>query len=304
MLALVTGTGRSGTTMVLETLSRHARTGFVSGVDDKLPRLNLRGRYNRALYQRTPPRDPGMRALSESRRLLERGRLRVAPSEGYRLLDRHVFAGFSRPCRDLLAEDMTPVFERRLHEFFGSRIRAQGCDVFLQHLTGWPRVGFLRAAFPDLRVIHVVRDGRGVASSWLQQGWWDGWRGPGNWLFGPLPAPLQREWEDSGRSFAVLAALGWRMLVEAFEAARALSPPDQWLDVRYEDALADPYRTFQRMLDFLDLTWDEAFDAGFSRHRLEGGRRAAFRDDLTSAQLAAVERVLADPLARWGYATP
>jgi sulfotransferase family protein len=301
MLALVIGTGRSGTTLVQETLSRHPATGFVSGLDDKLSRLNLTGRWNGRLYRRTPPRDPRMRALAESTRVLERGRLRVAPSEAYGLLDRHVFSGFSTPCRDLLAEDLTPYLERRVRDFFTARIEAQGCDVFVQHLTGWPRTGFLHAALPDLKAVNVIRDGRAVASSWLQMGWWDGWRGPDNWIFGPLPASLQEEWEDSGRSFAVLAALGWKMLMAAYEDARALMPPAQWLDVRYEDILASPREQVARMLEFLELPWDAEFERGFARHEIKGGRRAAYRDELTPAQLTAVDKVLAEPLARWGY---
>jgi hypothetical protein len=301
MLALVTGTGRSGTTLVQETLSRHQSTGFVSGLDDKVPRLNMLGRYNGRIYRRMAPRDPTMHSMREGRGLLERGRLRIAPSEGYGLLDRHVFAGFSTPCRDLLAADLTPFLERRVHEFFDARLQAQGCDVFLQHLTGWPRTGFLQAAIPDLRVVHVVRDGRAVASSWLQQGWWDGWRGPDNWIFGPLPSPLREEWERSGRSFPVLAALGWKMLMTAFERARDAMPAGQWLDVRYEDVLARPRETVGRMLNFLGLAWDDDFEAGFARHAIVPGRVAAYRTDLTAQQLSAIEQVLADPLARWGY---
>ena len=301
MLALITGTGRSGTTLVQETLSRHRAAGFISGLDDKLPRLNLTGRYNGQLYRWMPQRDSRMRALRESTKILEKGRMRIAPSEAYGLIDRHVLAGFSRPCRDLLSEDMTPYLQPRVAEFFDSRIRSQGCDVLLQHLTGWPRTGFLRAAVPDLRVIHVVRDGRAVASSWLQMGWWDGWRGPDNWFLGPLSPDLRQEWEDSGRSFPVLAALGWKMLMSAFDDAQAKCPPDQWLNVRYEDVLADPRAAFATMLDFLGLEWDESFEVGFARHVIQGGRAAAYHEELTPAQLRAVEGVLEKPLSRWGY---
>ena len=301
MLALVTGTGRSGTTLVQETLSRHPATGFISGLDDKLSRLNLTGRFNGALYRWSPPREPGMRALSESRRLLERGRLRIAPSEGYGLIDRQVFAGFSMPCRDLLAGDMTPYLQQRVTDFFDARIRSQQCEVLLQHLTGWPRTGFLRAAIPDLRVVNVVRDGRAVASSWLQMGWWDGWRGPENWFLGPLPEDLRQEWEQSGRSFPVLAALGWKMLMDAYEQARAVFPAEQWMDLRYEDVLDDPRTAFTAILEFLGLEWTPQFEDGYRRHAIEGGRAAAYRRELTPAQLEAVEKVLADPLRRWGY---
>jgi hypothetical protein len=300
MLALVTGTGRSGTTLVQETLSRHPATGFISGLDDKLPRLNLRGRHNGRLYRWGGQRPAGMRALAEGS-LWEKGRLRVAPSEAYRLLDRHVMAGFSKPCRDLLAEDMTPYLEPLVVDFFERRERAQGCEVLVQHLTGWPRTGFLRAALPDLKVVNVVRDGRAVANSWLQMGWWDGWQGPDKWIYGPLPAPLRQQWEEHGRSFPVLAALCWRMLIEAFEDARDLTPPEQWLDVRYEDLLADPRGEVKRVLGFLGLHWDDAFEAGFLRQHITAGRSAAYRSELTAAQLAAMEDVLAEPLARWGY---
>jgi hypothetical protein len=300
-LALVAGTGRCGSTLVQELLCRHPSTGFVSGVDDKLPKLNLAGRHNGRLYRAGAPRPSGMTSLRHSRRLLERGRLRVAPSEAYRLLDRHVTAGFSRPCRDLVAGDLTPHTARRLRSFFDARITAQGCDVLVQHVTGWPRTGFVHAAYPDLKVVNVVRDGRAVVNSWLQMGWWDGWRGPENWYLGPLPAPLRAEWEASGRSFPVLAALGWRMLMEAFARARAAHPSGQWLDIRYEDLIADPRKELTRALEFLELDWSPGFERGFRRHELHGGRGDAYRSELTAAQLADVERTLREPLTEWGY---
>ena len=300
-LILVVGTGRSGTTLVSETVARHPATGFVSGVDDKLPRLNLLGKHNGRLYRRSGQRPSSMRALAEARSVFEKGRVRVAPSEGYGLFDRHVMAGFSTPCRDLVAEDMTPYLLARVQRFFAERIEAQGCDLLVQHLTGWPRVGFLRAAYPDLKVVHVVRDGRAVANSWLQMGWWDGWLGPDKWIYGPLPADLRLMWEESGQSFPVLAALGWRMLVDAYAAARERTPQDQWLDVRHEDVLADPRGTFGRVLDFAGLDWTPEFEEGFSRHTIEVHRKAPWREELTPEQVRAVEQVLADPLTRWGY---
>ncbi|MEV4770498.1 sulfotransferase family protein [Micromonospora humida] len=301
MLAVVVGTGRCGSTLVQELLSRHPGVGFVSGVDDKLSRLNLAGRFNGPLYRRSAPRPAGMTSLRHSRRLLEKGRLRVAPSEAYHLLDRHVVAGFSRPCRDLSADDLTPYLRRRLRAFFDARMQRQGCRLLLHHVTGWPRTGFLRAGYPELRVVNVVRDGRAVTNSWLQMGWWDGWRGPDNWFLGQLPTDLRQEWEEYDRSFPVLAALGWKMLMDSFAEARAAHPEGQWLDVRYEDLLADPRAEVARMLDFLGLDWSPAFEKGFGRYRFHAGRQAAYHEELGVAQLAAVERVLDKPLRQWGY---
>jgi Sulfotransferase family len=300
-LAVVTGTGRCGSTLVQEVLCRHPGTGFISGLDDKLPRLNLAGRFNGPLYRRSAPRPSGMTSLSHRRRLWERGRLRIAPSEAYQPLDLHVFAGYSRPCRDLVADDLTPYLERRLRRFFDARIAAQGGALLLQHVTGWPRTGFLGAAYPGLKVINVVRDGRAVANSWLQMGWWDGWQGPENWYLGALPPDLRAEWLAAGRSFPVLAALGWRMLMDAFAEARARHPEGAWLDVRYEDLIADPRASTARMLDFLGLDWSPTFERGFARFHFGSGRSAAYRDELTASQLDAIDHVLAKPLIDWGY---
>lgn len=300
-LAVVAGTGRCGSTLVQELLCRHPSVGFVSGLDDKLPKLNRLGARNGPAYRRGAPRPSGMTSLSHSRKLLEKGRLRIRPSEAYRLLDRHVLAGFSRPCRDLLASDMTPFAERRLRAFFDARVEAQRCAPLLQHVTGWPRTGFLSAAYPDLKVINVVRDGRAVVNSWLQMGWWDGWQGPSNWYLGPLPPPLAATWEESGRSFPVLAALGWRMLMTAYADARAAHPAGQWLDLRYEDLIADPRKELLRAVEFLGLDWSPAFERGFAKHHLHAGRGDAYRRELTPSQVSAVETVIAEPLAAWGY---
>lgn len=301
-LAVVTGTGRCGSTLVQELLCRHPGVGFVSGVDDKLPKLNLTGKHNGRLYRRGAPRPSGMTSLAYSRKLLERGRVRVAPSEAYQLLDRHVTPGFSRPCRDLLASDMTPWVAGRTRAFFDARIQAQGCDLLLQHVTGWPRTGFLHAAYPGLKVVNVVRDGRAVVNSWLQMGWWDGWRGPENWYLGPLPRPLHERWESSGRSFPVLAGLGWAMLMTAYADARAAHPGGQWLDLRYEDLVAEPRKELTRALEFLGLDWSPEFEQGFRKHELHAGRGDAYRRELALPQIADVEAVIGDHLTQWGYA--
>jgi hypothetical protein len=78
-------------------------------------------------------------------------------------------------------------------------------------------------------------------------------------------------------------------------------PEGQWLDVRYEDFLASPRQELERMLAFLGLPWSAPFERGFTRHVLDPGRRAAYLRDLDPAQVAELERSLADHLARYGY---
>ena len=301
MLGFVIGTGRCGSTLVHEVLTRHPEVGFVSNLEDKLPSLDLAGRWNNRLLRWAAPRDPRLGPYRDRPRLIERGRLRVAPSEGWQVLERQVSPILSTPYRDLLASDVTPWLEARLRRFFERRMAAQGRRVFLHHVTGWPRAGLLQAVFPEARFVHVIRDGRAVANSWLQTSWWSGYQGSSNWYLGPLPEPYAKEWEGSGHSFVVLAGLSWKLLLDAFGAARASIPAHQWLEVHYEDVLADPRGQIEGLLDFLGLRWTSRFEAGFSRYVFETGRREAFRRDLDARDLALLERSLAGHLQAHGY---
>jgi hypothetical protein len=291
-MVFILGTGRCGSSLLHEVVARHEDTGFVSNVDDRLAFLDLKGPANGTLYRRLPPR------------LSRKGRPRFAPSEAYRLLGRKVSPVMARSARDLVATDVTPWLGRRLRRFFEVRASAQDAAVFTHKLTGWPRVGFLDAVFPDARFVHVVRDGRAVANSWLQMPWWGGWEGPGSWRWGPLPAAYADEWESSGRSFPLLAGLGWKLLIDAFERARLAIGPERWLELRYEDLVARPRQTLETVLTFSNLEWTPQFETGFSRQHFSGGREDAYLEDLDSDSVSALDRSLHDHLRRFDYPVP
>jgi hypothetical protein len=285
----VLGVGRCGSTLVHEVLARHPDVAFVSNVEDRLSLGRAVGSWNGSLYRRLPPS------------FSQKGRLRFAPSEAYRALEREVSPMLSAPARDLVADDASPWIALRLRRFFDERAAAQGRRVFLHKFTGWPRVGLLHRVFPEARFVHVIRDGRAVANSLLQMHWWRGYGGPEAWSFGPLSEADRREWVEAGRSFAVLAGLEYRILMDAFEAVRREAPGEAWREVRYEDFVAEPRATTRELLGFMGLEWSPDFERGFRRYRFDMGRTDAFRNDLPIGDVAALERVLAPTLARYGY---
>lgn len=285
----VLGTGRCGSTLVEEVLCRHRSVGFVSNLEDRFNLPVSAGRWNGSLYRRLPAA------------VTQKSRLRYAPSEAYRVLSREVSPLLASPPRDLLAGDVTPWLERRLRAFFTERAHAQRTDTFLHKFTGWPRAGFIRGVFPTARFIHVVRDGRAVANSWLQMPWWLGYEGPDHWQWGPLPADLAAEWHDSGRSFVVLAGLLWKILIDAFDVARKETRAADWLEVRYEDVATNPRTAFATMLEFCGLPWDAEFERGFERHTFTASRSDAFRRDLAPSDVGRLSSILAAPLAARGY---
>ncbi|GAA1796797.1 MAG: sulfotransferase [Actinobacteria bacterium] len=286
--AFILGTGRCGSTLVHELIARHPATGFVTNLDD----LGVRqgNAQQLTLWRRLPA------AVSE------KGRARLAPSEGYRVLAREVSPAIVDPVQDPTAADLTPWLEQRLHAFVEKRMSGlDSAEIFLHKFTGWPRASLIAAAFPDARFVHIVRDGRAVANSWLQMDWWKGHLGPAGWHFGPLPPELDAAWAATGRSQPALAAIAWRMLVDRHEECAA-ELGDRWLTVRYEDVLADSRTHLERILVHIGLSWTDAFESGIARYTLSPSRKAAYLKDLTPEQVATMESLIGDQLARYDYA--
>jgi hypothetical protein len=194
-----------------------------------------------------------------------------------------------------------PWLAGRFATFFQSQADAQALPVFLHKFTGWPRAGFIDAALPEARFVHVVRDGRAVANSLVQMPWWDGFGGSSSWSWGPLPSRYEAEWAAAERSFPVLAGLEWKILIDAFESARAALPPERWHQVRYEDVLEDPRGRIEEILRFLGLPWTDDFERSFALYAFSRDRADAYRGELSSRDIRALDASLAEHLERSGY---
>jgi hypothetical protein len=288
-LVFIVGTGRCGSTLVHEVLGRHPDCGFISNIEDNMPLINRLGRWNNSVYrsfigQHTVKKGP-----------------RFAPSEAYNLVDREVSSVYSNSRRDLTADDVTPWLERRFQSFFGDRAEAQGRQLFTHKYTGWSRMGFFSRIFPQAKFIHIVRDGRAVANSWLQMDWWKGYRGPEHWQWGPLAPDEQDEWNASGQDFIVLAGICWKKLMRSFSEAQAQIPHENFLELRFEEVVEAPRLQFEKMLAFCGLEWRDEFEQAFRRQVFKLDRRRPFEIDLDPKQLERLTRSLQPTLAHYGY---
>lgn len=156
----------------------------------------------------------------------------------------------------------------------------------------------------DLHVVHVVRDGRGVAWSLLKRYERD------------VRAGLQRELKPKS---LVRTAARWSFVNLATEALGRRLGPDRFTRVRYEDFTADPAGILGRIgrslgLDLAPIGVDlqhgrpirpEHQVAG-SRLRMQGSinlvRDEAWRSDMPAGKQAAFTRLCGWMLRRYGYA--
>jgi hypothetical protein len=93
-------------------------------------------------------------------------------------------------------------------------------------------IPLLAKLFPEARIIHIYRDGRDVALSWIQA------------RFTPQNM--------------YTAARLWKSWVSAGRRAGAALPREMYLELRYEQLLAQPRETMQRVCEFVGEPFDEA----------------------------------------------
>ena len=288
-LAFIVGTGRCGSTLLHEIFAKHADSSFISAIEENHGRLGRLHRYANAMYR--AEHSPVLGRLAEE----------FIPTEGYALIDRLVSPIYSRPMRDLTAADATPWLEKRFRGFFEKRHADAGLPMLLHKYTGWSRLGFFAEIFPEARFVHVVRDGRAVANSWLQMTWWNGYQGPDNWLWGPLTEEEEDRWAQQDRSYPALAALCWERLALSYRSAEAERLSDRVYELKYEDFLERPGELAREMIEFMGLDWTDDFEQQFGTFEIRSSRKAAYKRDLHSEQLAQIEACIAPTLERFGY---
>ena len=223
---------------------------------------------------------------------------RIKPGESYSFWEHHC-KGFSAPYRDLLAADVTDKAKSHLPRTMAKILTEKRNRVLLK-ITGWPRIGFLSEIFEDARFIHVMRDGRAVANSMLNVYFWQGWKGPQDWGWGELSPAQEDEWNEYGQSFVVLAAIQWKILMDAMEKAKSTISSERFLEIRYENLCSDPVGQFQKVTQFCELEWTVDFERQLGRYQLKN-TNDKFRYDLTAKQQSDLEEVLRDYLMRYGY---
>ena len=166
-----------------------------------------------------------------------------------------------------------------------------------------PEVAFLvdavLTAYPQARVVHIVRDGRDVVCSLLERGWLREER-VGKDDAGVAHGAYARFWVEPERTneFARVddtsrAAWAWQRYVTA-----ARSAAGELLEIRYETLAAAPIDVAGQLASYLDAPVDPLSAALAETHSASIGR---YRRDLTDEQLAEVDAEAGDLLRELGY---
>ena len=228
------------------------------------------------------------------------------------------------------ASDLSPRIADYIDRRFADFLRESGGSRFAEKTpSNCLRIPFIHALYPDCRIVNVLRDGLDVARStvavrdrpanrgalrqrlastpvWEWPGYlptfWNGFvrtnllRRPARY-WGAQPPGWER-WRDLPAHLA--AAHQWLALVEAsLRDGRAL-PPENYLELRYEELIADPAGVADRLAGFAGLSASEEMrSAASGRVRPDFARRR--QDTLSAEQTREVLELIAPLQQRLGY---
>jgi omega-hydroxy-beta-dihydromenaquinone-9 sulfotransferase len=277
---LVVGSGRSGTTILYKILSGHRDLAWISNLADKAPALPVLSAATRA-RRLAPPRLPPL--------------TRLIPSEGYRVWNacRPVDPRNDPPLTEVDATAEEVVRTRRL---IARHVRYQGNRRFLNKNTrNTRRIRYLNRVFPDAIFVHVLRDPRAAVASMSRVAFWE------NMPLWCRNGETVRDLTARGEDPVALAAELWTAEVACALEHQAVLPPARYLEVRYEDLMAEPIRVLQDLCARTDLPWSREFEASIAQFALKS-QNFKFSSAFTETQLATIATITAGLGRRLGYA--
>lgn len=240
---LFVGAPRSGTTITFEHFALHPDLAWISNYARIFPKfapvnllrrvldnplISLRGRKNQ------------FGDLGWVNRYLPR------PDESYEFWGAYACPDFAKSY--LLNGSATEAEASDLREAMHKAQRYQGKSRITAKLTGPGRISYLHSIWPQMHVVHVIRDGLDVVRSLLNVGFWKnngGYREP--WWEGGLEDDELEAWRSRGSDPGELAAIQWRRIVETTRAEAQTLLAERYTELRYEHFLAHSVKEIERL---------------------------------------------------------
>jgi len=178
------------------------------------------------------------------------------------------------------------IIAKRNLALFETVVNSTNSKILIDSSKQPHRLKFL-LQIPELavKVIHLVRDGRGVAHTYIQDNGW----------------PVEK------------AAMEWQRSVVSAKNLLARLDRNMWIQIRYEDLCADPQAELEKLCVFLDLD-PSRVNLNFrssglhvfgNKMRLSSEQAIRldekWQSELTDLQVSTIEHLATRQLTRYGY---
>jgi hypothetical protein len=298
----IIGCPRSGTTITLKIMAFHEKIAWVSNFVNRYP-LNIGlSRLNR-IYERPylgcrlylAKTQRQINLLNAIRRYLPE------PAEPWIFWRKYLSnfqwePGGQIPPRRQTASDISSTEVSSVQVTVQSLCRYQRKEFFLSKYTDFPRIQYLTQAFPNAVFVHIMRDGRAVAASylnkiqtrsfgtWGERDWWvKGW--PHSWRYGFLQrykTPL---------SFVTYQ---WKFFLSEIWKDSKTVTDEQYMEVNYRDIIDSPQITFRKIFKFCGLSPSEKVSRYLDRITL-GDMNKKWGKKFTEEEKELLDEIIHEP---------
>jgi omega-hydroxy-beta-dihydromenaquinone-9 sulfotransferase len=294
----LSGCHRSGTTILYETIAQHPDLAHFTNASSLVPQTPILTNQLLRLFGDL---------LNPIERFVEDG-LKISyntPSEGIRIWE---LCGTINGdyCLDEAYDN--PEMAAYLKQTIQTHLKYFGKQRFLnKNPDNSTRIRYLNKLFPDAYFIHIVRDGRAVCHSLLK------FRQAASEFFGPEHrhatsgvkvkawGEIAEYWHsDPVRSAGVL----WQAVIETLAHDRQFIAPDRYLEIRYEDFVAQPMGYLQKISQFCELRWDDEIQTILEQatHPISlSGRNEAWKNSLKTEDCDRLMDIIGEKMREYGY---
>lgn len=288
---------RSGSTVFFELLSSHADFGWLTNYEAKFPGAHFGGALRRILeckHWHITGRKKEHAPTSRFNRLIPKR------AEGYDFWTRETGVDFHRSW--LWSGRANAETAKKLRHITRRVLFWQGKPLFSTKFTGPGRIGYLLSLYPDARFIHLVRDPHAQIRSLMKVSFWN--RGGGHeqlWWRNDIPPFLQdylRAAQQTNDPIAVAAAQNRAVIEGIRREAQTLLTTECYQEVRYEDFIARPRQTIERLWQSVGLAPDETNLERIDSYPLQASRNQSLSNELAVEDKQTINEWLEKPLPK------
>jgi len=299
----IIGCPRSGTTMALNIIARHEELAWISNGINRYPLQLSKARINRIydlpfmgdfLYL-TVTQEKRSRALPDIVR-----RLLPFPVEPWSFWNSYLHnfqweRGGAISPRRRTEHDISSNEIIHLRKAIETICKYQNKRRFLSKYTDFPRITYLTQVFPDAIFIHIVRDGRAVAASYLEKinkGEFGTWNEREWWIKG-WPQSWREEWINQYNTPLSFVAFQWKYFVnEIWEDAKNINKK-HYMEVHYKDLVDNPHPTFNRIFEFCGLSQSKRVESYLDKMNLNS-RDYRWKEKFSDEEKALLTKITGD----------